>query len=220
MPERLSKAEEMYNNCQDGKGYLGLYQNGIKRVIDIVLCLLALPFCFILCIPFVIAIKHEDHGPIFYRSKRIGKHFKEFEMFKFRSMKVDAPDIRNKDGSTYNSENDVRVTKIGSIMRKNSIDELPQILNVILGQMSIIGPRAGDAESKDTYENDEKDKMLVKPGITGYTQAYYRNGLGVRDKRLFDAWYAHKVSFLLDVKILFRTVKTVLTHENIYTNNE
>ena len=220
MPDQSSKAKEMYNNCQDEKGYLGFYQNVLKRVIDVVLCLLALPFCIILCIPFVIAIKHEDHGPIFYRSKRIGKHFKEFEMYKFRSMKVNAPDIRNRDGSTYNSENDLRVTRIGSVMRENSIDELPQILNVLRGQMSIIGPRAGDTESKDTYEDDEKDKMLIKPGITGYTQAYYRNGLSVRDKRLFDAWYAHKVSFYLDVKILFRTIKTVLTHENLYTNNE
>ena len=68
------------------------------------------------------------------------------------------------------------------------------------------------------YEEDEKDKLLIRPGITGYTQAYYRNGLGVREKRLYDAWYAHSVSFGLDVKIFFRTIKTVLTHENVYTN--
>ena len=84
--------------------------------------------------------------------------------------------------------------------------------------MSLIGPRAGDVESKDTYELDEKDKTLVRPGISGYTQAYYRNNLGVRKKRLYDAWYAHNVNFILDVKIVFKTISTVLRRKNIYTN--
>ena len=84
--------------------------------------------------------------------------------------------------------------------------------------MNIIGPRAGDVESKDTYKEDEKDKLLIRPGITGFTQAYYRNGLGVREKRLYEAWYAHSVSVGLDVRIIFRTIKTVLTNENVYTN--
>ena len=133
-------------------------------------------------------------------------------------MKVNAPDLRNDDGSTYNSKNDPRVTRIGKFMRETSIDELPQIFNVLAGQMSIVGPRAGDVESKETYQEDEKDKLLIRPGITGYTQAYYRNNLGVREKRLYDAWYAHSVSMLLDIKILFKTVRTVLFHENVYTN--
>ena len=139
-------------------------------------------------------------------------------MLKFRSMRENAPDLRNEDGSTFNSKTDTRVTKIGHILRETSLDEIPQVFNVLAGQMSIIGPRAGDVESKDTYEEDEKDKLLIRPGITGYTQAYYRNGLGVREKRLYDAWYAHSVNFELDVKIFFRTIKTVLTHENVYTN--
>lgn len=84
--------------------------------------------------------------------------------------------------------------------------------------MSIIGPRPGDVESKDTYAQDEKDKLLIRPGITGYTQAYYRNNLGVREKRLYDAWYAHNVSFFLDIKIFFKTISTVLKKENVYTN--
>ena len=139
-------------------------------------------------------------------------------MLKFRSMKVNAPDLRNEDGSTFNSKTDPRVTKIGRILRETSLDEIPQVFNVLVGQMSIIGPRAGDVESKETYEEDEKDKLLIRPGITGYTQAYYRNGLGVREKRLYDAWYAHSVCFWLDVKIFFKTIKTVIKHENLYTN--
>lgn len=213
-----NKAEEVYQKDKNIKGYNSFYQLGIKRIIDIMACLLALPFVLIILIPVSIAIKIEDQGPLFYRSMRLGKGFKEFGMLKFRSMKVNAPDLRNEDGSTFNSKSDPRVTKIGRFLRETSLDEIPQIFNVLSGQMSIIGPRAGDVESKDTYEEDEKDKLLIRPGITGYTQAYYRNGLGVREKRLYDAWYAHKVSFVLDVKIFFRTIKTVLTHENVYTN--
>ena len=218
MVDELKMAEEAYQKNKNKKGYKGFYQLGVKRVIDIVACLVALPFVLIILIPVAIAIKVEDGGPLFYHSVRIGKGFKEFGMLKFRSMKVNAPDLRNQDGSTFNSKTDPRVTKIGHILRETSLDEIPQVFNVLAGQMSIIGPRAGDIESKDTYEEDEKDKLLIRPGITGYTQAYYRNGLGVREKRLYDAWYAHSVCFWLDVKIFFRTIKTVLTHENVYTN--
>lgn len=218
MKSELRSVETVYKQSRHLTGYKSFYQLGIKRVMDIIICLVILPFVLLIMIPVSIAIKAEDKGPLFYKSMRIGKGFKEFAMLKFRTMKVDAPDLRNADGSTFNSQNDPRVTEFGRFMRETSIDELPQIFNVLAGQMSIIGPRAGDVESKDTYEDDEKDKMLVKPGITGYTQAYYRNGLGVREKRLYDAWYAHSVTFSLDVKIFFRTIKTVLTHENVYTN--
>ena len=173
---------------------------------------------FLVTIPVAIIIKLEDGGPVFYRSMRIGLGFKEFGMLKFRSMKVNAPDLRNEDGSTYNSAVDLRVTKIGKRLRETSLDEIPQFFNVLFGQMSLIGPRAGDIESKDTYEKDEKDKLLIRPGISGYAQAYYRNGLKVREKRMIDAWYAHNVSFLLDVKIVFKTIETVFKHDNIYTN--
>lgn len=216
--DELKKAEETYQKSKRKKGYKGFYQLVIKRVIDIFACLIALPFFLIILIPIAIAIKIEDRGPLFYHSMRIGKDFKEFGMLKFRSMKVNAPDLRNKDGSTYNSKTDPRVTKIGHFLRETSLDEIPQVFNVLAGDMSIIGPRAGDVESKDTYEEDEKDKLLIRPGITGFTQAYYRNGLGVREKRLYDAWYSHNVSLLLDVKIFIRTIKTVLTRENVYTN--
>lgn len=218
MSDEMMKAENAYLNSKDKKGYKSFYQLVVKRAIDIIACLVAMPFVMLILIPVAIAIKIEDHGPLFYSSKRIGKGFKEFGMLKFRSMKVNAPDLRNDDGSTYNSKSDPRVTKIGHFLRETSLDEIPQVFNVLAGQMSIIGPRAGDVESKDTYEEDEKDKLLIRPGITGYTQAYYRNGLGVREKRLYDAWYAHSVSFLLDVKIFFKTILTVLKRENIYTN--
>ena len=211
---------ELYESSKNKKNYKDFYQIVLKRLIDILLCIIILPVVLLITIPIAIAIKIEDGGPIFYKSHRIGKGFREFNMLKFRSMKVNAPDIRNDDGSTYNSQKDSRVTRIGRFIRETSLDELPQFFNVLLGHMSLIGPRAGDVESKDTYEEDEKDKLLVRPGISGYTQAYYRNNLGVREKRLYDAWYAHNVTMWLDIKIIFKTIATVLKKENVYTNDE
>ncbi|WP_370807620.1 sugar transferase [Faecalibacillus intestinalis] len=213
-----NKPKDLYEKTKNKMGYKGLYQLIIKRIIDIIICLVLLPFVIIILIPIAIAIKLDDNGPIFYHSNRIGVNFKEFKMLKFRSMKVDAPDIRNTDGSTFNSNSDSRVTRVGRFLRETSLDEIPQIFNIIKGNMSIIGPRPGDVESKSTYKNDEKDKLLIRPGITGYTQAYYRNNIGVRDKRLLDAYYAHNVSFLWDLRIFFKTISTVLKKENIYTN--
>lgn len=212
--------EKLYERSKYKKNNSGFYQLFLKRIFDIAVCIVILPLILLITIPIAIAIKIEDGGPIFYKSRRLGKGFKEFDMLKFRSMKVNAPDLRNDDGSTYNSQNDSRVTRIGRFIRETSLDELPQCFNVLVGHMSLIGPRAGDVESKDTYAEDEKDKLLVRPGISGYTQAYYRNNLGVREKRLYDAWYAHNVSLWLDIKIIFKTVATVLKRENVYTNAE
>ena len=218
--ENTVNVEGLYESSKDRKRYKGFYQIVLKRFIDILLCIIIIPVVLLITIPIALAIKLEDDGPVFYKSRRLGKGFREFNMLKFRSMKVNAPDLRNDDGSTYNSQSDSRVTRIGHFIRETSLDELPQCFNVLFGHMSLIGPRAGDVESKDTYEEDEKDKLLVRPGISGYTQAYYRNNLGVREKRHYDAWYAHNVSLWLDIKIIFKTVATVLKRENVYTNNE
>lgn len=195
-----------------------MYIHFWKRVIDLMVSICILPFWFLISIPIAIAIKLDDGGPIFYASARVGKGFKKFKMYKFRSMRVNAPDLRNADGGTWNSSEDPRVTKVGKFLRETSLDETPQIINIIKGDMSIIGPRAGDWESVNTYKEDEKDKCKVVPGLTGYCQAFFRNNATVREKRLKDAWYANNVSFLLDIKIFFKTIKTVLKHENLYTN--
>lgn len=194
------------------------YVKVVKRTADIVIGLVALPFLAIIIAVVGIAIKLDDGGPVFYKAKRIGKNSVIFNMYKFRSMIVNAPNLTNKDGSTYNAPDDERVTRVGKFIRKTSIDELPQFLNVLIGNMTFIGPRASGAGALGTYEPDEEGKMLVKPGITGYTQAYYRNGLSVREKRLKDAWYAENVTFGLDFKIFFKTIATVLKREQVYTN--
>lgn len=196
-----------------------MYVKYIKRIIDLIICTIALPIFVVIFIVMAIAIKFDDGGPVIYKSKRIGKDFKIFCMYKFRTMKVNVPNILNADGSTYNSKTDKRVTMVGKFIRETSIDETAQIINVLIGNMSLIGPRAGDIESIGTYLDNEKDKTLVKPGITGYSQAYYRNELGVHAKRRMDAWYAHNVNFVLDVKIFFKTIITVISRDGLYTND-
>ncbi len=195
-----------------------MYSHYIKRILDIIICIIGFPVFMLLFIIFGLLIKLEDRGPIFYKAERIGKDSKIYKMYKFRSMKVNAPKLLNPDGSTYNSKDDPRVTRIGRFMRETSIDETPQILNVLKGEMSIIGPRASLSGALGTFEEDEIDKMKVKPGITGYTQAYYRNGLSNREKRVMDAWYANNVNFWLDLKIFFKTIQTVMKRQGIYTN--
>ncbi len=194
--------------------------SAFKRVMDFLICLVAFPFFCIIWLFVAIAIKIEDGGPVFYMAERIGKDSKLLMMYKFRSMKVNAENILNADGSTYNAKDDPRVTKVGKFLRETSIDELPQIINVLKGEMSIIGPRSSEWYTVDTYLPDEIDKMKVRPGITGYTQAYYRNSMSPREKRVLDAWYANNISFSLDVKIFFKTIASVLKRENVYTNEE
>ena len=157
-----------------------------------------------------------DKGPIFYNGPRIGRDGKVFKMCKFRSMRVNAPDLRTADGSTYNGDDDPRVTKIGRFMRKTSLDEIPQFLNVLAGQMSFVGNRPDTPRMLDVYTDEQKKWLFItKPGITGYSQAYYRNSTTCEEKIANDIYYAKNESFLLDVKIIFRTVRTVLFRENI-----
>lgn len=195
-----------------------MYKSFFKPLCDWIIALVAFPFFCIIWLCVAVAIKLEDGGPVFYMSERIGKDSKKLLMYKFRSMKVNAENITNPDGSTYNAKDDPRVTKVGKFLRETSLDETAQVLNMLKGEMSLIGPRASGWSALDSYLPDEVDKMKVRPGITGYTQAYFRNSISVRDKRLYDAWYANHVSFLLDVKIFFKTIVTVLKHENVYTN--
>ena len=148
-----------------------MYKNLWKRVLDVVLALLALPFVAIAVAVFAPIVHFTDKGPAFYNAQRLGKDGKPFKMYKLRSMYVNAPDIRNADGSTYNGDDDPRVTPVGRFMRKTSIDELPQILNVLKGDMSWIGPRPDPLDDLQIYTPRQRTKLQVRPGITGYSQA-------------------------------------------------
>lgn len=196
-----------------------MYQKYIKRFLDFMIAFIALPFVLLVILvvsPFILL---EDGFPVFYNANRIGQYGHLFKMYKFRSMKKDAPDIRLADGSTYNGENDPRVTKIGKILRKTSIDEIPQLLNMLKGDMSLIGPRPDPPDWLEKYPEDVKVFLNVKPGITGYSQAYYRNSADGEEKMKNDAFYAKHCSFGLDVKIFFKTIAVVLKQENTYKNS-
>lgn len=196
-----------------------MYKKYIKRLLGFTFSLLGLPVFALIFLVVAPMIFIEDRGPVFYCASRLGRNGKVYKMFKFRSMKVNAPDLRNKDGTTYNSENDPRVTKIGRILRRTSLDETPQLLNVLIGNMSFIGPRPDLPTSiQEIYRPGDERKLTVNPGITGYSQAYYRNSSTIDQRFDGDVFYADNVSFLLDVKIFFKTIKTVFTHENIYRN--
>lgn len=197
-----------------------MYRHFFKRVIDLIIALLVLPFVLLLIIIIGPIIWFDDRGPVFYAGKRIGLHGKAFGMLKFRSMKVNAPDIRLEDGSTYNGDDDPRVTKVGKFLRKTSLDEIPQFLNVLAGQMSMIGIRPDPPDWLDKYNEHERVILTVKPGITGYNQAYYRNSADGELKLKNDVYYAEHFSFWLDVKIFFKTIKTVLFRENINVSED
>jgi len=199
-------------------GSIFLYRKMFKRVYDIIFSLFGMPFFFLIFVPVAIAIKISDKGPIFYCGKRVGKNGKLFPMKKFRSMKVNAPDIRLEDGSTFSGDSDPRVTRIGKFLRKTSLDETPQIIDIFLGNMSFFGPRPDVEDVIEKLEGADRDLLKVRPGISGYSQAKYRNSIAFSEKLVHDCWYANNVSIFLDIKIFFLTVLTVLTRKNL--NNE
>lgn len=195
-----------------------MYQKYVKRAADVTLSLVLLPFFVLLSLVIIPSILLDDFGPVFYCAKRVGRKGKIFPMYKFRSMKVGAPDLRNEDGTTFNSEEDFRVTKVGRILRKTSLDELPQILNVLKGDMSFIGPRPDLPDALSLYKGKTKEKLEVLPGITGYSQACYRNASTLKQRFAKDVYYARHVSFRLDLWIIFRTLGIVFGRKNVYRN--
>ena len=193
-----------------------IYQKYIKRLLDILISLIALPFVAIVVGITAVAIVMDDGFPVFYNANRIGKDRKEFKMYKLRSMKRNAPDLRMADGSTYNAPDDPRLTRVGKFLRKSSVDELPQVVNVLFGQMSFIGPRPDLLDESLLYDEEEWHRLDVRPGITGYSQAYFRNSIPTKEKYKNDLYYVEHVSFALDVKILFHTIKAVVGSEGVY----
>ncbi|MEC1747892.1 sugar transferase [Schinkia azotoformans] len=197
-----------------------MYKKLFKRLLDILIGLLALPLLILLILFIAPFIYFEDRGPIFYIAERRGLNGKVFRMYKFRSMYINAPDIRNDDNSTYNSDKDPRMTRVGRIIRKTSLDEVPQILNVLKGDMSLIGPRPNlTSKPLEAFDEYERKRVTVRPGLTGYNQAYFRNSIPQTEKYKNDCYYVDHVSFFLDIKIILQTAKTVLLHKNIYTNS-
>jgi lipopolysaccharide/colanic/teichoic acid biosynthesis glycosyltransferase len=197
-----------------------MYQYFFKRLFDLIGSLILLPFVLLEIIILAPFIWLTDKGPVFYNATRAGRNYKPYKMFKLRSMYVNSPDLKNPDGSTFNSDNDPRVTPIGRIMRKMSLDEFPQMLNVLLGDMSFVGPRPKlwkEGRQLANMNEDHRKSYSVKPGVTGYAQAYFRNSITQDEKFKWDAYYADHLTFWMDIKILFRTAWSVVARKNINT---
>ncbi|TNJ66755.1 sugar transferase [Paenibacillus hemerocallicola] len=197
-----------------------MYKNFFKRVFDVLLAVIALPFWFIILTILGPIIYFQDKGSIFYNAPRLGKNGKVFTMYKFRSMKTNAPDLRNEDGSTFNAEDDPRLTKIGKFIRKTSLDETPQLLNIIKSDMSIIGPRPDLPEHLQHYEQNEQRKLEIRPGVTGYNQAYFRNTIPWKERIQNDIYYIDHLSWWFDIKIFFKTVVSVLKREDVFVTGK
>lgn len=175
----------------------------IKRILDILLSLLMLVVCLIPMIIISIAIKLEDGGTAIFKQERTGKDGKNFYLYKFRSMKINN-DVRN-----FKEED--KITNVGKFIRKTSLDEIPQIFNILKGEMSFIGPRPWIPEYFYYMSQKQKQRVSVLPGITGLAQVMGRNGISVTDKINYDLEYVNNFSFKLDLKIVFLTIKTVLS---------
>lgn len=197
-----------------------MYRNFFKRIFDLVLAIIALPFWLIILVVVGPRIYFQDKGSIFYNAPRLGKDGKIFKMYKFRSMKMNAPDLRNEDGSTFNAEDDPRLTKIGKFIRKTSLDETPQLLNIIKGDMSIIGPRPDLPEHMELYEGNEARKLEIRPGVTGYNQAYFRNTIPWKERIKNDIYYIDNLSLWMDIKVFFKTVVSVLKKEDVFVEQK
>ena len=197
-----------------------MYKHFFKRLIDIIGALILLPIVLLEIIILAPFIWLTDKGPVFYNSNRAGKDYKPFKMFKLRSMYVNSPDLKNPDGSTFNSDKDPRVTPIGRFLRKTSLDEFPQFLNILIGDMSFVGPRPklyNPSRKLEYFEGNKRKSYSVKPGVTGYAQAFYRNSITQDEKFKWDAYYADHLSFWMDVKIIWQTMLSVIARKNINT---
>jgi len=193
-----------------------MYKGFLKRLFDLIFAIIGLPFLILIILIVGPIIYFQDKGSIFYNASRLGKDGKVFKMFKFRSMKMNAPDLRNEDGSTFNSEEDTRMTKIGKILRKSSIDETPQLLNIIRGEMSFIGPRPDLPEHRAFYEGIETRKLEIRPGITGYSQAYFRNNISWKERIVNDIFYIDNITLSFDLRIFIKTIVAVLSRKDVY----
>lgn len=185
----------------------------MKRLFDFIISFLAILVLLFPMIIIAIMIKVDDGGPIIFKQKRGGYKQSHFNIIKFRTMVLNA----EKKGLGYKTEeNDPRITKVGKILRKFSLDELPQLFNVLKGDMSIVGPRPALTVQTDNYDNYQLKRLDVRPGITGLAQVNGRNSLSWDERIKLDIEYVEKQSFLFDIKILFKTIIIVFRKENIY----
>ena len=188
-----------------------------KRAFDLFASGLGLVLLSLLFLIVAIVIKCDDHGPVFFKQERVGKNGRHFMMYKFRSMRVGAEaevealkEQNEDDGPRFKIKDDPRITKVGKFLRKSSIDELPQLLNVFGGSMSLVGPRPALPKEVDEYDDLAKRRLYVKPGITCIWQVSGRSNISFAEQMKMDARYVETRSLWLDTKLLFKTIPAVL----------
>jgi len=194
----------------------------IKRLIDFFGSLIGTIIISPILIIIALLIKFTSEGPVLFKQERLGKDGKVFEIFKFRTMIVNAEKIG--DGLSVKTEDDNRITKIGKFLRATSLDELPQLLNVILGQMSLVGPRPPVTyypyDGYNSYPNWAKLRFSMKPGVTGLTQVTVRNSVSWDERIKVDLKYVESFNIWFDIKILVDTFLRIFKSDNIYMNNK
>ena len=190
-----------------------MYERFIKRILDFTLSLIALTVLLPLMLVLMVLGAIKMKGNPFFTQLRPGKDGKIFKLIKFRSMTCE----KDKDGNLLPDE--VRLTRYGEILRSTSLDELPELLNILKGDMSIVGPRPMLVQYLPLYNEEQRHRHDVRPGLTGWAQVNGRNSITWEDKFRYDVWYVRNISFILDVKILFLTVKKVFCREGISAEN-
>lgn len=186
-----------------------MYKNFVKRILDIILSLIALIIFSPLLISTAILVRFKLGSPILFRQARPGKHEKIFHILKFRTM----TDEKDKDGNLLPDE--IRLTKFGQFLRSTSIDELPELLNILKGDMAVVGPRPLLVQYLDRYNDEQRHRHDVKPGLTGLAQVNGRNGITWEEKFNYDLQYVNNVTFLGDCKIILQTVQKVFQRQGI-----
>jgi len=187
----------------------------VKNILDVLFgfisLLVFLPFFLLI----FIAIKLGSQGPVFFKQRRVGKDGNQFNVYKFRTMVDNAVNI----GAGLSIvDNDPRITAVGNFLRNTSLDELPQLINIVKGEMSFIGPRPTLQYQVDNYTSHQRKRLNMKPGVTGWAQINGRNNIPWEERIELDIWYVENWSLWLDMKILFKTPKVILSKEDVYSN--
>lgn len=195
----------------------------IKRVIDVVCSFVGVLVLSPLFVVIAIIIKFTSKGPVFFSQKRVGRDGKEFKMYKFRSMVVNAEELKEKlaaqnemSGPMFKMKDDPRVTKVGKFIRKTSIDELPQLLNVLKGDMSLVGPRPSLPKEVAQFDEWMYKRLEVKPGLTCYWQVSGRNNIDFEDWMKLDIRYVEERNLWIDIKLIFKTVGVLFGDKNAH----
>ena len=199
------------------------FYEAIKRLIDIICSFVGILVLSPLFIIIAIIIKFTSKGPVFFSQKRVGRNGKEFDMYKFRSMVVNAEELKEKlaaqnemSGPMFKMKDDPRVTKVGKFIRKTSLDELPQLWNVLKGDMSLVGPRPSLPKEVAQFEDWMYKRLEVKPGLTCYWQVSGRNNIDFEDWMKLDVKYVEERNLWIDIKLIFKTVGVLFGDKNAH----